>query len=55
MEKGKNICYNIYHINLEGFKMNKYKRMDIMKRAICLVLAGGMILTALMSLVGYLL
>lgn len=35
--------------------MNKYKRMDRMKRAICLVLAGGMVLTALMSLLGYLL
>ena len=35
--------------------MNKYKRMDRMKRVICLLLAGGMILTALMSLLGYLL
>jgi len=34
--------------------MNKYKRMDRMKRVICFVLAGGMILTALMSLVVYL-
>ena len=53
MEKRKNICYNIYHINLEGFKMNKYKRMDIMKRAICLILAVGMVATAFMSLLGY--
>ncbi len=33
--------------------MNKYKRMDRMKRVICLVLAIGMVATALMSLLGY--
>lgn len=33
--------------------MNKYKRTDKLKRAICLVLAAGMVLTALMSLLGY--
>ena len=34
--------------------MNKYRRMDRIKRIICLVLAVGMVLTAFMSLLVYL-
>ncbi len=34
--------------------MNKYKRSNTMMRVICLVLAGGMILTAFMSMLIYL-
>ena len=34
--------------------MNKYKRINTMKRVICLVLAAGMILTAFMSMLMYL-
>lgn len=34
--------------------MNKYKRANTVKRVICLVLAGGMILTAFMSMLIYL-
>ncbi len=33
--------------------MNKYNRANRMKRVICLVLAGGMILTAFMSMLIY--
>jgi len=35
--------------------MNKYNRMDKMKRIICLVLAAGMAFSVLMSLLVYLL
>ncbi len=34
--------------------MNKYKRMNTMKRVVCLVLAIGMVVTAFMSLLIYL-
>lgn len=34
--------------------MNKYKRANTMKRIVCLVLALGMILTAFMSMLIYL-
>ncbi len=33
--------------------MNKYKRANTMKRIICLILAGGMILTAFMSMLTF--
>lgn len=31
--------------------MNKYKRTNTMKRIICLVLAGGMVITAFMGMI----
>lgn len=34
--------------------MNKYKRMNTMKRVICFILAIGMVMTAFMSLLIYL-
>lgn len=34
--------------------MNKYKRANTMKRIICLILAGGMILTAFISMLTFL-
>lgn len=34
--------------------MNKYKRANMMKRIICFILAGGMILTAFMSMLTFL-
>ncbi len=34
--------------------MNKYKRANTMKRIICLILAGGMVLTAFMSMLTFL-
>lgn len=34
--------------------MNKYKRANTMKRVVCLILALGMILTAFMSMLIYL-
>ena len=33
--------------------MNKYKRANTMKRIICLILAGGMILTAFMRMLTF--
>jgi len=33
--------------------MNKYKRANTFKRIVCLVLAGGMILTAFMSMLTF--